>query len=66
MAESSTVTEVLPSGVAEETADITTVDLVTPREVEAVASTVSEDLPDELTTAIASSIIKERDVPPRH
>ena len=64
MAESSTVTEVLPSGVAEETADITTADLVTPREVEAVASTVSEDIPDELTTAIASSTIEERDIPP--
>ena len=64
MAESSTVTEVLPSGVAEETADITTADLVTPREVEVVASTVSENIPDELTTAIASSTIEERDVPP--
>ena len=64
MAESSTVTEVLPSGVAEETADITTADIVTPREAEAVTSTVSEDIPDKLTTAIASSTIEERDVPP--
>ena len=64
MAESSTITEVLPSGVAEETADITTADIVTPRKAEAVASTVSEDIPDELTTAIASSTIEERDVPP--
>lgn len=46
MAESSTVTEVLPSGVAEETADITTADIVTPREAEAVTSTVSEDIPE--------------------
>ena len=52
MAESSTVTEVLPSGVAEETADITTADLVTPREAEVVASTVSENIPDELTAHI--------------
>ena len=64
MAESSTVTEVLPSGVAEEMVDITTADIVTPREAEAVASTVSEDIPDKLTTAIASSTIEERDVPP--
>ena len=64
MAESSTVTEVLPSGVAEETADITTADIVTPREAEAVASTVSEDIPDELTMAIASSTIEERETFP--